>query len=220
MRHGFLLGSGRGDGCGRAVNGTGHQAANAAAGMGLVYWQRPTAAVGAALVGGMVAAARGPDQLEFRRILNGVRRRKTARLAKQLGKDPLKVTQEEREAAGIMRWHIRHRGPTHWLVTGLAVALLAGLLAGMVVQTQPVAGWIAVGVMLGYWLHAVGDALTELPVQFMPGVWTHLSPAPLRFKAGGFVEGVLTLACTFVVVYLAVKLAPADWQERAVEAGR
>lgn len=202
------------------MNGTGHQAANAAAGMGLVYWQRPSLSVGAALVGGMVVAARGPDQLEFRRILNGVRRRKTKRLARRLGKDPLAVTLEEREAAGIMRWCIPHRKQTHWLPTGLAVSLVAGLIAGSVVQTKPVAAWIGVGVMLGYWLHPVLDALTERPVQFVPGVWTHLTPEPLRFKAGGFVEGVLTLAFVFVSVYLAVRLAPADWHERAMEATR
>lgn len=215
------------------MNGTGHQAANAAAGMGLVYWQRPSLSVGAALVGGMVAAARGPDQLEFRRILNGVRRHKTKRLARRLDKDPLEVTPNEKVQAGIMRWHITHRGPTHWLTTGLGVALLAGLLAGSVVQTKPVAAWVGVGVMFGYWLHSVVDALTEKPVQLVPGHWTHLLPPDrtvkiwkwkrdlgLRFKAGGFVEGVLTLACVFVSVYLAVRLAPADWHERAMEATR
>lgn len=202
------------------MNGTGHQAANAAAGMGLVYWQRPSLSVGAALVGGMVVAARGPDQLEFRRILNGVRRRKTKRLARRLGKDALAVTLEEREAAGIMRWCIPHRKQTHWLATGLGVALLAGVLAGSVVQTKPVATWVGVGVMLGYWLHALVDALTVHPVQFVPGYWTHLTPKRLRFRAGGFVEGVLTLAFVFVSVYLAVRLAPADWSERAAEVTR
>jgi membrane-bound metal-dependent hydrolase YbcI (DUF457 family) len=120
----------------------------------------------------------------------------------------------------VERLYIRHRGPTHWLVpTALVVAGVAWLLAAMIVQTQPVAEFVAVGVLFGYCLHPLIDLFNDWAVELAPGVkWC--MPAPLRFRAGGFMEGVLTLGCTFVVVYLAVKLAPPDWQARAMEAGR
>jgi hypothetical protein len=196
--------------------------------MSVAYCFHLSLEIGAAVTGGMVAAAKCPDQLEFRNALNAVRRRKTKRLARRLDKNPEDVTREEKEQAGIMRWHIPHRKQTHWLPTGLLVALLAGLLAGMIVQTRPLAGWIMLGVLLGYWLHPLLDAFNEKPVQLVPGHWTLFLPPDVTFKLGpwhptfglrikscGFVDSVFATLCLGVSVYLAVKLAPADWQARA-----
>jgi membrane-bound metal-dependent hydrolase YbcI (DUF457 family) len=191
------------------VRGTSHQLASAALGMSAAYAFHPSLEIGAAVTGGMVAAAKGPDQLELRNLLDGVRARKTRRLERQLGRTPT-----EAERAGIMRWHIRHRGPTHWLRTGILVAGLAWLCSSVIVQTRPLASYIALGVLAGYWSHTLLDMFNLRPVELEKGVEAQ-SPRPFRCRSGGFVDSVFATVCLGVSVYLAVKLAPTGWQARA-----
>lgn len=217
------------------MRGTSHQLASAALGMYAAYRFHPSLEVGAAFTGGMVAAAKGPDQLEFRQTLNGLRALLRPFKPRPVRNHPGEFTKASMARRGwdrfyvlphgpselfVERLFIRHRGPTHWLVpTALIVAGLAWLLAAMVVQTRPVAGFVAVGVLAGYVLHPLLDAFNLAWVEFAPGVrvW---APRWLRVRSGGFADSVFAAGCLFVVVYCAVKLAPADWQDRAREAAR
>lgn len=202
--------------------------------MTFAYALHPSLEVGAAVVGGMVAAARGPDQLEFRATLNALRRILRPFKPRKVYNQPGVLTRPSMVRRGwdrvvlphgpsetfVERLFIPHRGPTHWMMpTGLVVAGLAWFLAAMIVQTRPVATFIALGILFGYCLHPLLDAFNHLPVQWFPRV-TVWAPRFLRVKSGGFVDALLIGACLFVTVYLAVKMAPADWQERARDAGR
>lgn len=214
------------------MRGTSHQASSLLLASWMAFEFHPTLQVGLAFSGGLVLAARGPDQLEFKQMLDRVRRRKIARLARRLGKPPAEVTEVEKVQAGIMRWHIRHRGPTHWLVpTGVLVALLAGLLAGLFVETREVAPFFAFGVLAGYWLHPLLDLLNRRPVQLLPGVWvgpvlpewTFSRHWPLiggrrvslRVESCGAVDTVLCALMLVATVYFVLRLAPQDWEATA-----
>lgn len=214
------------------MRGTSHQASSLLVASIAAFEFRPTLQVGAAFAVGLVAAAKGPDQLEFRQTLNGLRRILRPFKPRQVRNQPGVFTKPSWTRRGwdrvvlphgpseafIERLFIPHRRVTHWLVTGLVFAGLAWLLTAMIAETREVARYVAAGVLFGWWLHPVLDAVNEAPVQFVPGVWTHLLPKPLRFRSCGAVDTLLCGVMLIAAMYFALRLAPPDWQAQAREA--
>lgn len=79
----------------------------------------------------------------------------------------------------------RHRGPTHrwwvWPIVGVAV----GVLAHMVVQTNPYSGSIMAGVLVGWGMHLFADKWTK------SGDWGEHLPGWLQIRTGTWRERVL-----------------------------
>lgn len=99
-----------------------------------------------------------------------------------------------------------HRGPTHWLLAWLFVTAGIGILASMVVQTQPYAGSLYAGALLGYGVaHIAADCCT---VSGVP-LWgpfsdrdVHLLPRPLRVVTGEWRDHLVALLAVVASVGL------------------
>lgn len=208
---------------GRSLRGTTHQAVSALAGLTYCHAATPSLQQGAATTIALIGAARLPDQLEFRYFLNGVRRLMRPFQPRRLPNGEMSEPTMLRRAwdrtvlkggsrpskAFVMRFHIRHRGPTHWAPTGLLAAFAVFLLAAMIVDTEPYALHIGIGFLIGYLLHPVLDAPNELPVEIWPRHETHLCwPRRLRVRSCGLADTLLAMVCVGLCVWLAVGLLP------------
>lgn len=103
---------------------------------------------------------------------------------------------------------LRHRGPTHWLLTATLVCLVVGVVAGMVVQTEPYAWWILAGVAVGYGMHIAADCCTvsgvpvlgpfrKRPVWLLPRGWRFVTG-----KSGDSLLAILMGAASLGLGYL------------------
>jgi membrane-bound metal-dependent hydrolase YbcI (DUF457 family) len=102
---------------------------------------------------------------------------------------------------------IRHRGPTHWIVTGIVVTTFVLFVAALFLPAS--AGYIAGGFAIGYGMHIVADACTLAGVPALApftGRDIHLLPTGMRVRTGGMFEGLvfaLVALTGFVVLAIA-----------------
>lgn len=107
-----------------------------------------------------------------------------------------------RSLAGLVKGIVGHRGATHWMISGVGVAMAFGLLGLLF-------GYPEFGLFLwvGYVSHILLDAMTLSGVE----MWqpfndhkVHLLPPGLRVRTGSFVDFGLTMllgSCTAVLFY-------------------
>lgn len=106
---------------------------------------------------------------------------------------------------------LRHRGPTHWLLTAAMFCGLVALAAAMIVDTHEYAGAIAAGVTIGYFMHIAADCCTisGVPVLGPFNRADHwLLPRCLRVRTGKLGDGFVALLATVASMCLIFTLAP------------
>lgn len=103
-----------------------------------------------------------------------------------------------------INWVGGHRGPTHWISTGLAVSLILGLLA---VWISPLLWWVGAGTAIGWVSHVVGDCCTYRGVRIFGPFGKNVVRLPygFRFESGGRFE-VQVIAPLISIFMLAVTI--------------
>ncbi|MCG3211847.1 MAG: hypothetical protein FOGNACKC_05493 [Anaerolineae bacterium] len=108
-----------------------------------------------------------------------------------------------------------HRGATHWLVTALALALLAAL-GGWFIGFPALGAWL----FIGYGSHLALDAMTLSGLELLQPFTArkvHLLPKPMRIRTGSLVDSLLTVvfgavAATAVLGVMAAGQWPQLWR--------
>lgn len=99
---------------------------------------------------------------------------------------------------------IPHRGPTHWLLT--AIALIVGTSYALAGRDYGAA--VTLGLAVGYLGHLAADGMTLNGVPFLWPIWRedlHLLPRPMRVRMGSPVD---TLLAFGVLGAMVLSLAP------------
>lgn len=106
---------------------------------------------------------------------------------------------------------LRHRGPTHWLLTGAVVVTLLAFVAAMFRDTAPFADEVWLGLSIGYFMHIAADMCTVSGVPALGPFdredhW--LLPRPLRVHTGKLGDGFFALLATVASVGFVFLLVP------------
>jgi membrane-bound metal-dependent hydrolase YbcI (DUF457 family) len=108
---------------------------------------------------------------------------------------------------------LRHRGPTHYLLTALVLIGLVGVaLTFADPETRPYAGVVAAGVAIGYLMHIAADCCTVSGVPVF-GPFSQqdrwLLPRRLRVRTGKIADSFLALlACGACLLLVAMLVSP------------
>lgn len=105
---------------------------------------------------------------------------------------------------------VKHRGTTHWLLSGVAVTIILAAMAGA--MWRPLASPVVIGMGCGYLAYLIVDACTPRGTPLL-GPFSvrrvHLLPSRLRMRTGDLGDSLMGLTAMLVTVALGLVVVQA-----------